>query len=220
MKAPILLIRRHSAVLAVGLALLAAPLSAASPLEISFEPEAVVARAITSKGQAVWFSVAREISRRSIDVVPRHAIALDEDGDGAVRLELGQEVPLRSIWFAVDLATGETAVATPEGFPLLEMELPGNAIPAALNRLDLERRFAYLVLVRPGVGAWHLRVGDGGESDDDGQPDGALRAALSGLTPVQEGGPPVPEHYSPQDVLHVIDPERMESAMVRIGGGR
>jgi hypothetical protein len=205
--------------LAVGLVLLAAPLSAAPP-EILFEPHAVVARGITSKGQAVWFSVAREISRRSINVVPRHAVAVDEDGDGTVRLELGQEVPLRSIWFAVDLATGEAAMAAPEDFPLLEMDLPGNAIPAALNRLDLERRFAYLLLVRPGVGAWQLRVGDGGEADGDGEPDGTLRAALSTLMPVQEGGPSVPERFSPRDVLLVIDPERLEFAAVRIGGGQ
>jgi hypothetical protein len=202
--------------LAVGLVLLASPLSATPP-EITFEPGAVVARGITSKGQAVWFSVAREISRRSIHVVPRHAVEVDDDGDGAVRLELEQEVPLRSIWFVVDLATGETAVATPEGFPLLEMDLPGKAIPAALNRLDLERRFAYLLLVRPGVGAWQLRIGDGGESDEDGEPDGTLRAALSSLAPLQEGGPPAPERFSPRDVLLVIDPGRMESAAVRIG---
>ena len=201
-----------------GLALLVLPPSAAAaPPEVSFEPEAVVARGITPKGQAVWFSVAREISRRSIDVVPRHAVTADEDGDGAVRLELGQEIPLRSIWFAVDLATGETAVATPEGFPLLEMDLPGDAIPAALNRLDLERRFAYLLLVRPGMGAWQLRIGDGGESDEDGEPDGTLRAALSSLAPVQEDGPPPPERFSPRDVLLVVDPERLEFAMVRIG---
>jgi hypothetical protein len=140
-------------VLAIGLVLLALPLSAATPPQISFEPEAVVAHGISPKGQAVWFSVAREISRRSTNVVPRHAVVADDDGDGTVRLELEQEVPLRSIWFVVDLATGETAVAVPEGFPLLEMELPGRAIPAALNRLDLERRMVYLLLVRPGVGA-------------------------------------------------------------------
>lgn len=203
---------------AVGLALLVlAPSAAAAPPEVSFEPEAVVARGITPRAQVVWFSVAREISRRSTNVVPRQEIATDEDGDGTVRLELGQAVPLRSIWFLADLATGETAVATPEGFPLLELDLPGNAIPAALNRLDLERRFAHLVLVRPGVGAWQLRVGDGGESDEDGDPDGTLRAALSSLAPVQEGGPPPPERFSPRDVLLVIDPERMESATVRIG---
>ncbi|MFL6290221.1 MAG: hypothetical protein ACJ759_04930 [Thermoanaerobaculia bacterium] len=206
--------------LAAGLVLLAIPLSAAAPPGISFEPDAVMVRGISPKGQTVWFSVAREISRRSTNVVPRHAIVTDEDGDGTVRLELGQEVPLRSIWFAVDLATGETAVAVPEGFPLLEMELPGRAIPAALNRLDLQRRFAYLLLVRPGVGAWQLRVGDGGASDEDGEPDGTLRAALSSLRPVQEGGPPPPERFSPRDVLLVIDPERMESATVRIGGGQ
>ncbi|MFL6202991.1 MAG: hypothetical protein ACJ76J_27805, partial [Thermoanaerobaculia bacterium] len=90
--------------LAVGLVLLAAPLAAAAAPGISFEPDAVVVRGISPKGQTVWFSVAREISRRSTNIVPRHAIVTDEDGDGLVRLELGQEVPLRSIWFAVDLA--------------------------------------------------------------------------------------------------------------------
>ena len=206
--------------LAVGLVLLAAaPLSATSPT-VSFETEGVVARGITPRGQAVWFSVAREVSRRSTNVVPRRVLATDDDGDGTVRLELGQEVPLRSIWFVVDLATGETGVATPEGFPLLEMDVPSRAIPAALNRLDLDRRLVYLLLVRPGVGAWHLRIGDGGASDDDGEPDGTLRAALDSLAPVQESGPPPPEHFSPKDLLLIIDPERMESASVRIGGGQ
>lgn len=203
---------------AVCLLLLALPVAAAAPPEITFEPDAVVARGISPKGQAVWFSVAREISRQATNVVPRQEILTDEDGDGTVRLELGREVPLRSIWFAVDLATGETGVATPEGFPLLEVDLPGEAIPAALNGLELRRRFAYLLLVRPGVGAWQLRVGDGGESDEDGEPDGTLRAALSSLAPLEEGGPPPPERFSPKDVLLVIDPERMESASVRIGG--
>ena len=100
--------------LAVCVALFAVPVAAADPPALSFELEAVVARGISPRGQAVWFSVAREISRQSINVVPRYEIVTDEDGDGAVRLELGKEVPLRSIWFAVDLATGETGVATPE----------------------------------------------------------------------------------------------------------
>jgi hypothetical protein len=203
---------------AVCLLLLAAPLRAAEPPQISFEADAVVATGTSPKGQTVWFSVAREISRQSTKIVPHYEIGSDDDGDGMVRLELGKEVPLRSIWFAVDLATGETSVATPPDFPLLEVDLPGKAIPAALNRLELQHRFAYLLLVRPGVGAWLLRAGDGGESDEDGEPDGTLRAALSSLTPIEEGGPPPPERFSPKDVLLIIDPERMESASVRIGG--
>lgn len=196
--------------------LLAEPLSAAPP-SLSFEPEAVLAQGISPKGRVVWFSVAREISRQAATVVPRIEQAADDDGDGAVRLELGKEVPLRSVWFAVDLETGEAGVAAPEGFPLLEGDLAGRAIPAALNRLELQHGFVYLVLVRPGLGAWKLRAGDGGASDEDGQPDGTLRAALPSLEGIDPTTPPPPERFSPGDLLLVIDPNRMEYLRFRVG---
>lgn len=206
----------------ICLLLLAAPLPAspATPPELSFEAGAVLARGVTPKGRIVWFSVAREISRQSATIVPRIEQKADEDGDGVVRLELDQELPLRSIWFAVDLETGESAVAAPEGFPLLEGGLAGKAIPAALNRLDLQSGFVYLVLVRPGVGAWRLRAGDGGASDEDGQPDGTLRAALASLEGIDPSTPPPPERFSPSDLLLVIDPNRMEYLRFRAGGDR
>lgn len=206
----------RSLLLVCLLLLLVAPLSAASP-SLSFEPEAVLAQGITPKGRVVWFSVAREISRQSATVVPRIEQVADDDGDGAVRLDLGKEVPLRSVWFAVDLETGESGVAAPEGFPLLEGDLAGRAIPAALNRLELDRGLVYLVLVRPGVGAWKLRAGDGGASDEDGQPDGTLRAALAGLEGIDPTTPPPPERFSPSDLLLVIDPTRMEYLRFRVG---
>lgn len=193
----------------VCLLAIAAPALAAPPI-LTFEPQAVAASGITPKGRVVWFSVAREISRRASSIVPHIEQAADDDGDGQVRFDLGQDVPVRSIWFAVDLETGEAGVATPEDFPLLEAELPARAIPAALNRLDLERQFVYLVLVRPGVGAWKLRVGDGGASDEDGEPDGTLRAALASLEGIGPSPAPPPERFSPKDLLLVIDPNRME----------
>jgi hypothetical protein len=203
------------ALVSVCVLLLATPASAASP-SVSFEHGAVVADGVTHQGRAVWFSIAREISRQATTIVPRIELQADADGDGKVRLELGQDVPLRSIWFAVDLETGEAGVAAPEGFPLLEAEMPGRAIPAALNRLDLERRFVYLVVVRPGVGAWMLRAGDGGASDEDGEPDGTLRAMLSALTSVGDGPSP-PARFTPGDLLLVIDPNRMTFVRSRIG---
>lgn len=200
------------------LSLLLTPPLAAAPLTVTFEPSAVAVSGITPKGQAVWFSIAREVSRNATAIVPRIEILPDDDGDGTVRLELARDVPRRSIWFAVDLATGETAVATPAGFPKVGMTLPAKAVPAALDRLELERQLAYLVVVRPGVGAWMLRVGDGGASDEDGEPDGTLRAALTNLSSLKADGPPPPERFSPKDVVLIIDPNRMESSAVRIGG--
>jgi hypothetical protein len=189
----------------------------AAPPVVSFEPQAVTAAGVTPKGRLVWFSIAREISRNAAKIVPRIEQVDDDDGDGQVRLDLARPVPLRSIWFAVDLETGETGVAAPEGFPLLEATLPDQAIAAALDRLDLERQFVYLLLVRPGVGAWTLRVGDGGSSDEDRQPDGTLRAALASLEGLGPVPIPPPERFSPKDVLLVIDPNRMEFLRFQVG---
>lgn len=116
---------------AACLLLLAVPLAAGASPVVTFETSAVVAGGLTPKGQVVWFSVAREISRQATSVVPRIELGKDDDGDGTVRLDLDEDVPLRSIWFAVDLATGEAGVAAPEGFPLLEKE--ANRSPAPSN---------------------------------------------------------------------------------------
>jgi hypothetical protein len=189
----------------------------AAPPVLTLEPQAVTASGLTPKGRVVWFSVAREISRRAATIVPRIELALDDDGDGQVRLDLHQDVPLRSIWFAVDLETGEAGVTAPEEFGLQETALPARAIPAALNRLDLERRFLYAVLVRPGVGAWMLRAGDGGPQDEDGEPDGTLRATLASFTGLGPTPLPPPTHVSARDLLLVIDPNRMDFLRFRVG---
>jgi hypothetical protein len=191
--------------------------AAAAPPVLTFEPQAVAASGMTPKGRMIWFSVAREISRQAATIVPRIELATDDDGDGKVRLELGTGVPVRSIWFAVDLETGAAAVASPEDYSPQEVELPGKAIPAALNRLDLDRQLVYVVLVRPGAGAWKLRVGDGGASDEDGQPDGTLRAALVRFEGIGPAPLPPPEHLSPRDLLLVIDPDRMEFLRFQVG---
>lgn len=193
-----------------------APASAASPV-VAIEPQAVTASGVTPKGRVVWFSIAREISRRAATIVPRIELLTDEDGDGKVRFDLGQDVPLRSIWFAVDLETGEAGVAAPEDFGLQEAEFPARAIPAALNGLDLERRFLYAVLVRPGAGAWMLRAGDGGALDEDGAADGTLRARLASFTGLGSSPLPPPTHVSARDLLLVIDPNRMDFMRFQVG---
>lgn len=198
------------------LALFPSPGAAAS-LAVTLEPRAAVASGMTPKGRMIWFSVAREISRRAATVVPRILLATDDDGDGKVRLELGKDVPLQSIWFAVDLETGQAAVTAPEGFDLQEAAFPARAIPAALNGLDLDRRFVYAVLIRPGAGAWVLRAGDGGASDDDGEPDGTLRARLASFKGLGAAAQAPPTRVVARDLLLVIDPNRMDFLRFQVG---
>jgi hypothetical protein len=207
----------RAGVVAIVVLALSSSSAAAAPPAVSLEPQAVVASGLTPRGRVVWFSIAREISRRAATIVPRILLVTDDDGDGKVRLELGKDVPLQSIWFAVDLETGQAGVTAPEGFDLQEADLPARAIPAALNGLDLDRRFLYAILIRPGAGAWMLRAGDGGASDDDGEPDGTLRARLASFKGLGASPQAPPTRVAARDLLLVIDPNRMDFLRFQVG---
>ena len=201
--------------LALPLAAAAQPAPPPAPA-ISFDAGGVTATGVTPKGRVVWFSVAREFFRHSLTIVPRQEIVTDDDGDGAVRFQLEGEVPEQSYWFAVDLESGAYALAAPAGYEVRRADLPERALPAELNHLELDRAFVYAVLVRPKVGAWRLRAGDGGESDQDGEPDGTLRAALQSLESLG-ASPPPPEKLAPGDLLLVIDPNEMQILTAELG---
>ena len=187
---------------------------------IAFDKSSVSVSGISLKGQAVLFSVAREISEDDVATVVRRSQVLpDDDGDGVVKLDLGRDVPFRSVWVAVDLATGQVAAAAPEGYPLRLVNWRGVGIVrgnAHADRVEDARTFAEVLLVRPGTGAWELTVGDGSAGDDDGAADGKLAAALDRMTPVAGTDPP-PARCDPRDVVVLIDPNRLELTIVQAG---
>jgi hypothetical protein len=121
---------------------------------------------------------------------------------------------------AVDLATGQWTTAAPEGYPLRLVSWQGSGIEqrssAPSDRVEDARTFAEILLVRPGVGAWQITVGDGSGSDDDGAADGKIAAALDQMTPVAGSARP-PSRFDPTDVVVLIDPNRLELTVVRAG---
>jgi hypothetical protein len=187
---------------------------------IAFAKTSVTVSGITPKGQAVLFGVAREIAEDDVaTLVRRSQVLTDDDADGIVRFDLDRDVPFRSVWVAVDLATGQFATAAPEGYPLRQVSWRGSGIERGASRsdrVDDARSFAEVLLVRPGVGAWQLTVGDGSGNDDDGAADGRITAALDRMTPVAGTAPP-PARFDPSDVVVLIDPNRMELTVVRAG---
>jgi hypothetical protein len=190
------------------------PTTPAQPdLKLAFEKSAVVASGLPPGSQVVWFGVARQISQHTATIVRRETVIADDDKDGAVRLELDRPVPFQSIWVAVDLATGAAAVAVPEGYPLRQVELPGQSVGHGGGQSDWvedSRGYVDIVVVRPGQGAWGATVGDGGGADDDGAYDGRLVAALDRMRGLGPNPPGAPQHFKPRDLVVVIDPNRME----------
>jgi hypothetical protein len=176
---------------------------------LSFADQAVIASGMTPGGRVVWLGVMRELNEGAVDWSDVETITADAGGVGTVELDLGKAVPAQSLWLAVDLATGQFASGAPAGYPLRTFAPPGGAFAAAASRVELARRLVILVCVRPGVGAWTLRVGDGGPGDADGVVDGTVRVDLAQLAALA-GTPSALQALASQDVLLVVDEDQMD----------
>lgn len=132
---------------------------------------------------------------------------VDGDGDGSVSFT-AHMVPARSVWVAVDVETGEHAVATPGTTPLTPLEL-ADSWRGNRAHLDVARQDLDCVIVRPGAGAWAVRVMDGGARDGDGMQNGIARLRLEDMNRLygEADGPPV---VTPKDVLVAIVPRTLE----------
>jgi hypothetical protein len=206
--------------LALAICVLLARSSAAPPLSLNANPTAFVATGVSAHGQVVLVGISRGIDPED-DVVSIHRqaeVLADDDGDGSVTLDLGRSVPQHSMWIAVDLTSGSAAFAAPPWFRLRNVAWRGHGAMHGPSRDVIEdnRPYAEVFVVRPGVGAWTSRVGDGGPTDADGVPNGKLQAALDAMTPLP-GSPAAPAQFQPSDVVILMDPNALEFTVARAG---
>jgi hypothetical protein len=197
----------------------AAAAASAEPLRLAVEAEGLMATNATANGQVVFFGVSREIDPDDVvNVVPHLEIRKDDDGDGRVSLPLGGPVALHSTWAAVDLAGGGFDAAAPEGFRLKKVSFRGRGLgkrPDGRDSVLDARGLAEILVVRPGVGAWALRLGDGGPGDEDGTANGRLEAALDRMTPLP-GSPAAPQSFQKDDVVLLLDPNLLEITLIKV----
>jgi len=138
----------------------------------------------------------------------------DDDGDGVVTVADGRGVPLRSVWIAVDVETGRSAVAAPADFPLQSSSLPDSLLDrdadGVIGVFELQQRNVEMLLVRPKSGAWRLRAHEGGNGDADQRANGKLRLAAADAIAVAGDAPP-PKRLKKGDVIALIDPVNLEA---------
>ncbi|MGH9457315.1 MAG: hypothetical protein ACRD2J_06695 [Thermoanaerobaculia bacterium] len=195
-------------------ALLAFPIAAAPAIEVTAETVRVAG--VSPGANVVLFGLTRHPLEFESRVSRVTNLVRDEDADGVV--EVTTPVPLKSVWFAVDLATGAHATATPSEFRLRELPVRAllrSHLAAGRTSLDPERELFDMVVVRPGGGAWHQTVGDGGRYDGDGRPNGRAAVSLTRLAPIVEGTPP-PEALASGDVVFIVDAHTMQAVATTI----
>jgi hypothetical protein len=202
----------------VLLAWLAVPVSAA-PLRMVLEEDAVVISGVTAKGRVALLGVTREIGEDEYPTARRHLEVLaDEDGDGVVRYPVEGGVPLRSLFAAVDLASGDFETVSPAALGLRRVNWRGRGPgqrSGGKDSVEDRRRLLELLVVRPNVGVWAARIKDGDESDADGAIDGRVEGLLEGLSPLGDG-PEAPSVFQRDDVVLALDPTVLEITLVKV----
>ena len=208
--------------LVIGALAFVSALSAATApaLGIAVTRKTVTVSNVPSGGSIVLFSCSRSSLYRSIAVKPEARVLQDEDRDGVIRFALSIDIPLRSVWVAVDETSGQTATAAPLGFPLLL-----SAIGETSFRKDVEGEIAslavdlprlVLLLVTPGKGAWLLTGFDGEASDRDGHSNGRVQLSFEDAKTI-DGKDKAPKHIKKDDVVVAIDPGHLDVFVTQVG---
>lgn len=199
---------------------IAAPALHAAPVVI-LSGRSLVAEGLTPEGRAVVFTIGKPPGHL-MAVTSRLDAMIEADAAGVASLELPAAIAERSVWVVVDVESGEVALASPEGFPLRQVEFPGRGVGQSRRFLRDERRFLEILVVRPAAavpagkdaasesGAWGRSFGDGGEDDGDGELDGKIEAVLERLRPIGESPALPPEILMPGDVVVAVDPVTLE----------
>lgn len=197
-----------------------APALLAAPVVV-LSGQSLVAEGLTPEGRAVVFTVGKPPGHL-MAVTSRLDAMIEADAAGVAFVELPSPVAARSVWVVVDVESGELALASPDGFPLRQVEFPGRGVGQSRRFLRDERRFLEVLLVRPAgavpagrdaaaeSGAWGRSFGDGGDGDGDGELDGKIEAVLERLRPIGESAVLPPDVLMPGDVVVAIDPMTLE----------
>lgn len=171
----------------------------------------VTASGLTPSGSALWFGATR-VGNGAFNQSSLVQKEVSADVTGWTELPLDGELPARSLWAVVDATSGAFAVAVPEGFDRLEEPFVasevGRSSDGVADRLVAAHPWLFLLVVRPGVGAWSGTVADGRESDADGVKDGVVVAPLAALSPLA-GSSPSPAALLAGDVVVWIDPRSL-----------
>ncbi len=199
------LAEKHS-IVAIAIAVVAAILMSSSisaAPRIAFNENGATATGIRRGGDAVWFvhSVSEfsgsPMLSRKVEVTP------DEDRDGNVALV--SKVRPSSVWVVVDLATGEYAIARPDGETAKTFKDREDAWAPGRPDLDFDLSHLDVLVVRPGRGVWALRSEQGGSGDGDRRADGNLRVSLGDMEKIY-GSTPAPLTALPLDLFVGVEP--------------
>jgi hypothetical protein len=200
-----------------------APVTAIANMSVIVSTQLVTITGLTPGASIALLGVARDTGPYLTHVVTRRELLTDADNDGRIDYPPPAGIALRSMWIVVDVASGETVIATRAGYNPVPMKKVGvggaNSVNLTGNLLDIGRSRVDILVVRPKHGAWFtIARGRGTEAPDVS---GRLRVDVAKLHPLAPSFGNAPAAFTPGDVVFVVDEEELEYSVLTVtAGGR
>lgn len=190
------------------------------PLAVTVDAKDVTISNVTPGGSVVLFFCSRVPRPRSVAVQPQGLLLTDDDHDGVIHYTPAEAIPLRSVFVAVDEATGQYATGAPRGFPFMVAPFAADVFRKdaedLIASLAVDKPRLVLLLVRPGTGAWRLTSWDGGPHDHDGKSDGRQQLNFEDAVSF-DGKEKAPKHLKAGDVVVMIATGHLDVFISAIG---
>lgn len=218
--------------------------NAAGTATVVLHPDGIVeASAITRGGSLAWSWTARMLDGWVSELSMATSETFDDDRDGVLRFEAPRAGWPIVMLIGVDTTTGEVVLATAaedDGSggsavhtgggsgdgdtstwkPTLEVldtvTVMRNTSTGAFSHLAFPGHRARVLLVRPGVGAWHLALSDGSALDRGEAADNLVELALEDMDVLAPRGTPAPSALAESDVVVVVDPQHMTARAIAL----
>lgn len=190
------------------------------PLTIAADGTGITVANVTSTSGVVLLGITLQTDHGVLTSREILTTVRDDDGDRSIRYTPSGGVPLRSIFMAIDRASGAVAFGCRPDYTIDRISVPSASLKkneaGEIIQLLQDRISADMVVVRPAGGAWALRAFEGGAKDADKLQNGHLVLAFDQADPLDTGGDKL-KHLKNGDVVAVIDPGHMQAFAVTIG---
>jgi hypothetical protein len=207
---PALVVR--ASILIVALAAGTAGAAPKNEPSITVHETRVVVTNVTPGASVALFGASMEVGD-SIRLNRWQNAVVDTDKDGTVEWQIGVRMPWDTVWFAVDVDTGATAVGGPVESRFQRIDFPAPVLRRngsnQIERFVTGRRMIDVLVVRPHVGAWVGYAADGHTTDGDGKADGRSTLVFASIRSLA-GRVAAPKHLSARDVVIAVDLKRLQ----------
>lgn len=142
----------------------------------------------------------------------------DQDRDGSVSYERARPAPAIGTWVLVDNDTGEWWALSPPGVAtewMTAKDAIKHSNAGQLRTIGLTVPEMYVMVVRPGVGSWHLYVAKFSRLDRSAGGDG-VAVDISALLPIARGVA-TPSAFRKGDVVAIVEPRTLRVLVVEVG---